>query len=459
MPLASGTRLGSYEILSLLGAGGMGEVYNARDTTLNRTVAIKVLPAVVASDPDRLERFHREALALAALNHPNIGHIYGVAENESRRGLVLELVDGDGLDSLIKRGIRITQALTIARQIADALEAAHAQGIIHRDLKPANIKITAAGVVKVLDFGVAKITSPETAAADADSVAITRPATEAGLVVGTPSYMSPEQARGMPVDKRTDAWAFGCLLYELLSGRRAFDGRTPSDAMAAVLDREPDWSRLPSATPAAIVRLIQRCLQKDPSQRLRDFGDIRLLLDDAMNVAASVPAVQGRTRVTWLWVSAALAVLAAATAVAVWLWITRPPPDEIVRLSISTPGVVTPQLSATLSPDGSQVAFVSTDAGGKAMLWLRRLSSLDARPLPGTERAAHPFWSPVGARWASSQTQKSRESTSRAALFKSSLMPECESDPRGARTARFCSFSVSENSPRSRHRAAPCAWS
>jgi len=396
MPLASGTRLGSYEILSLLGAGGMGEVYNARDLTLNRTVAIKVLPGVVASDPDRLERFHREALALAALNHPNIGQIYGVAENESHWALVLELVDGDSLDALIKRGIRIVPALTIARQIADALEAAHAQGIIHRDLKPANIKITASGLVKVLDFGVAKIATPETPAADADLVAITRTATEAGLVVGTPSYMSPEQARGLPVDKRTDSWAFGCLLYELLSGRRAFDGRTPSDAMAAVLDREPDWSRLPSATPAGIVRLIQRCLQKDRSQRLRDFGDIRLLLDDAMNAAASAPAVQGRTRATWLWVSAALAMLAAATAVAVWLWITRPPPAEIVRLSISTPGVVTPQLSATLSPDGSQVAYVSTDAGGKAMLWLRKLSSLDARPIPGTERAAHPFWSPDG---------------------------------------------------------------
>jgi serine/threonine protein kinase len=395
MPLASGTRLGSYEIISLLGVGGMGEVYSARDLELNRTVAIKVLPTDVASDPDRLERFRREALALAALNHPHIGQIYGVADDQDRRGLVLELIDGDPLDGLIARGIRMPQALTIARQIADALDAAHAHGIIHRDLKPANIKITTAGAVKVLDFGVAKIMAPEASSANDDSALETHTATEAGVVVGTTAYMSPEQARGLPVDKRTDVWAFGCLLYELLSGRRAFDGATRTDAAAAILERDPDWSRLPATTPPPIVRLVQRCLKKDRSQRLRDVGDIRLLLDDALTAPVEQPAGKTR-RASGLWWPLIAVLLSAAVGTAVWLWGTRTTSGEIVRLSISTPGVVTPQLSATLSPDGTQLVFVSTDAGGKSMISLRKLDSLEARAVPGTERAAHPFWSPDG---------------------------------------------------------------
>ena len=268
-------RLGPYEILAPIGAGGMGEVYRARDTQLGRDVAIKVLPAAVAADPQRLARFDREARLLATLNHPHIATIHGVAVAGNIRALVLELVDGPALSERIARGrLPAREALRLARQIADALDAAHAKGIVHRDLKPANIRITADGQVKVLDFGLAKALAPD--ASDEDEVhspTITAGTTREGVVIGTAAYMSPEQARGLSMDKRTDVWAFGCVLFEMLAGQRPFSGETRSDTIASILERESDWTRLPADVPAPLTRLIRRCLEKDAKRRLRDIGD------------------------------------------------------------------------------------------------------------------------------------------------------------------------------------------
>src|ERR1700704_5528094 len=285
MPLSAGARLGPYEILSAIGAGGMGEVYRARDTKLGRDVALKILPDVFASDPDRLARFTREAQTLAALNHPHIAHIHGLEEAGGLRALVMELVDGEDLADRIAHGpIPLDEALPIARQIAEALEAAHGQGIIHRDLKPANIKVRADGTVKVLDFGLAKamdpLSSSSAAAALASSPTITSPAamTAAGIILGTAAYMSPEQARGKVLDKRTDIWAFGCVLYEMLTGLRPFGGHDVTDTIAAVVRADPDWSKLPTNTPTPIRRLLRRCLEKDRMRRLRDAADARLVI-------------------------------------------------------------------------------------------------------------------------------------------------------------------------------------
>ena len=290
MLLAAGTRLGPYEIVAPLGAGGMGEVYRARDTKLGRDVAIKILPDAFVADSDRVARFQREAQLLATLNHPNIASIYGLDETDGRTAIVLELVEGqtlaEKLDALQAKGLRLPpdEALPIARQIAEALEAAHEKGVIHRDLKPANIKITAQSAVKVLDFGLAKMVEPGGASGSAGlslSPTLSVHATFAGVILGTAAYMSPEQARGRPVDKRTDIWAFGCVLFEMLAGKRTFDaGDTVSDAVAAILKTEPDWSALPADTPFRVRALLRRCLEKDPSRRLRDIGDARLELDD-----------------------------------------------------------------------------------------------------------------------------------------------------------------------------------
>jgi Tol biopolymer transport system component len=280
--LAAGHRLGKYDVVAPLGAGGMGEVYRAHDGRLGRDVAIKILPRAFTSDPGRLARFEREARVLAALNHPHIAGIYGIEETGTAPALVLELVEGPTLADRINAGrIATRECLAIGRQIADALSAAHDKGIVHRDLKPANVKVTPSGVVKVLDFGLAKpdagVASPQLA----NSPTITVTDTRDGLILGTAAYMSPEQARGKPVDKRSDIWAFGCVLYEMLTGRKAFDGETVSDTLAAILEREPNWKRLPAATPASVRRLLQRCLEKDVNRRLRDIGDASLELDDA----------------------------------------------------------------------------------------------------------------------------------------------------------------------------------
>jgi hypothetical protein len=283
-----GRQIGSHKILSLLGVGGMGEVYRARDTKLGRDVAIKVVADVFLSDPERLAHLEREARVLATLNHPHIGAIYGLEETDGIRGLVLELVEGATLAERLALGpLPIQEALTVARQIAEALEAAHEKGIVHRDLKPANIKITPDDTVKVLDFGLAKVFGSEASGRDAFPMPpITIEETRDGVIAGTVAYMSPEQARGKSVDKRTDIWAFGGVLYEILTARRAFRGETVSDTIAAILEHEPDWSALPAQTPASVRRLLQRCLEKQPKRRLRDVGDARLEIEEALGTIA-----------------------------------------------------------------------------------------------------------------------------------------------------------------------------
>ena len=299
MALAAGTHIGAYEIVAALGAGGMGEVYRARDTKLNREVALKVLPAAFTGDPDRLARFKREAHVLASLNHPNIGAIYGFEDSDGVTGLVLELVEGPTLADRIARGaIPIAEALAIATQIADALEAAHEQGIIHRDLKPANIKLRPDGTVKVLDFGLAKALGTGvpsvglSQAATATSPAMTR----VGVVLGTAAYMSAEQARGEAAGKRSDVWAFGCVLYEMLAGRPAFPGDSVTEVLARVLEREPDWRQLPPTVPSRVEELLRRCLEKDPKKRRRDIGDVRLELEQARSDRSAMVAPPAGSR-------------------------------------------------------------------------------------------------------------------------------------------------------------------
>ena len=280
MSLSAGARLGSYEVTAEIGRGGMGEVYQARDTKLDRDVALKVLPDAFTSDPDRLARFEREAKVLASLNHPNIGHIYGLEEAEGTKALVLELVEGPTLADRIAEGpIPVDEALPIAKQIAEALEAAHEQGIIHRDLKPANVKVKADGTVKVLDFGLAKAFQPDASGAstsESPTISLTAAATQMGMVIGTAAYMAPEQAKGKVVDKRADVWAFGAVVYEMLTGRRAFVGDDVSDTLAAVLRAEVDLDELPTKTPARRRHVLRACLQRDPKQRVHDVADVRL---------------------------------------------------------------------------------------------------------------------------------------------------------------------------------------
>ncbi len=279
MALASGAKLGPYEVLTPLGAGGMGEVYRARDTKLGRDVALKVLPEAFANDAERMARFQREAQVLASLNHPNIASIYGLEESGRVRALVMELVEGPTLAQRMQSGaIPLEEALPIARQVAEALEAAHERGVVHRDLKPANIKVTPGGTVKVLDFGLAKALDTEDSASNISNSPTLSAATQAGVILGTAAYMSPEQARGKRVDKRADIWAFGVVLYEMLSGKHAFQGETTSDMLAAVLKSEPDWDALPAGVSPGIRKLLRRCLEKDPKLRLRDIGEARIAI-------------------------------------------------------------------------------------------------------------------------------------------------------------------------------------
>src|SRR5580693_4115824 len=320
MALASGTRLGSYEVAAQIGAGGMGEVYRAHDTKLGRDAAIKVLPEAFAHDADRLSRFQREAKMLAALNHPNIATIYGLEQSGGTSYLVMELVPGETLAQRVKRegAVPIEEALGIAKQIAEALEAAHEKGIIHRDLKPANVKLTPEGKVKVLDFGLAKASSYGVTNEDiGNSPTLSGAATMPGVILGTAAYMSPEQARGKAVDKRTDIWAFGCVLYELLTGKQAFDGEDITEILAAVVKIDPDWNLLPENTPRIIRKLLRRCLQKDKTLRLRDAGDARLEIHEALTTPVSAEPVKPQEK-SFLrndraaWSIAALAILVAA---------------------------------------------------------------------------------------------------------------------------------------------------
>ena len=408
--LSVGTRLGPYEIASPLGAGGMGEVYRARDTQLNRNVAIKVLPELFALDAERLARFTREAQTLGALNHPNIAQIYGLESSAgSTRALVMELVEGEDLSVIIARGpIPLDDALPIARQIVDALEAAHELGIIHRDLKPANIKVRHDGTVKVLDFGLAKAMDPAgSSSADAlQSPTLTARATQMGLIIGTAAYMPPEQAKGKAVDKRADIWSFGVVLYEMLTGRRAFGGDDISDVLAAVLRQEIDWAPLPPDTPPRLRRLLERCLERDPKSRLRDIGEARVELakiepgapDIAQGPASSGVAPRRRIREAIAWGVAGAAIVTSGAVVVIYVQRANAPSSPVVRLAFVPPGGLTFDSGladvVTISPDGRLVAFTGRSTDGKRQLYVRPLAGTEARLLPGTEDPVKPFWSP-----------------------------------------------------------------
>jgi serine/threonine protein kinase len=408
--LPAGTRIGPYEIVAKLGAGGMGEVYRAHDAKLNRDVAIKVLPDLFATDPERLGRLTREAQTLAALNHANIAHIYGVEGH----ALVMELVEGEDLTEHIARGpIALAEALPMARQIANALEAAHDQGIIHRDLKPANIKVKPDGTVKVLDFGLAKaltddsglrtqdVSNSPTLTAAAFAQGYGGPGTQLGMIIGTAAYMSPEQARGKSVDRRADIWAFGLVLYEMLTGRRAFEGQEISDVLAAVLRQDIDWTVLPAATPSSVRRLLRRCLEKDPRKRLSAIGDARLELDEMepvtpMSASTAVPArpsIAAR-----LWPAIAGVVLTAAVAALLWPKPASVAVDGLSRLAILPPPgeeLYPDSTGVAISPDGTMVAFIVGSVNQSiSQLWVRSLDSSIARKLDDSEGALLPFWSP-----------------------------------------------------------------
>jgi Tol biopolymer transport system component len=399
-----GKHLGPYEILSSIGAGGMGEVYQAHDTKLGRDVAIKVLPESFAHDPERLSRFQRGAKVLASLNHTNIASIYGLEDSSATHALVMELVEGPTLADRIAQGpIPIDDTLRIAKQICDALEYAHERGIVHRDLKPANVKVTNDDAVKVLDFGLAKAIEGDAASIDvSSSPTITRMATQAGVLLGTAAYMSPEQAKAKTVDRRADIWAFGCVLYEMLTGQMAFSGETVTDTLAAVIMKEPDWSRLPAGTPIRVRVLLQRCLQKDPKQRLRDIGDARISLDEVL-AGAPDQAIGGAAQIAPIWRRvlpwAVAGVLAAALAALAFVHFREKPiVAEAVRLEMPLPekAIMPVTDSFALSPDGRQFAFFAAGPDGVQRLWIRSLDSLEARPLPGSESSAFApfFWSP-----------------------------------------------------------------
>ncbi len=398
--IAAGAQLGSWRILSLLGRGGMGEVYRARDTRLGRDVAIKVLPPAYAADPDRLARLEREAQLLAALNHPHIGAIYGVEEFHNAPALILELVEGPTLaEKLAGSPLPLAEALGIARQVADALEAAHEKGIVHRDLKSANIKIRPDGTVKVLDFGLAKLHAGEPAEELSRSPTVTSGGSGYGVVLGTAAYMSPEQARGQGVDKRTDIWAFGCVLFEMLAGHSPFAGRTLSDSIAAVLDREPDWSLLPAAAPANIRRLLRRCLEKVSKRRLHDIADARLELDDvpapAEETAAAQSGIAPTTTSLVPWIVAGGAVAVAALSLVPWPFVadrnsTASPTIQVLRLT----DLVGLEETPAMSPDGKTVAFVAA-IRGKRQILVRLLAG--GSPLTVTKDGVDHFdprWSP-----------------------------------------------------------------
>jgi Tol biopolymer transport system component len=414
MPLSPGARLGAYEIIGPLGAGGMGEVYRALDSSLGRDVAIKVLPEAVAHHPERLARFEREARLLASLSHPNIAVVHGLERSAGSCYLVMELVKGETLAERSARGaMPLQETLDIFKQIAEGLEAAHGQSIIHRDLKPANIMVTPNGTAKILDFGLAKVVSPEDSGFLSQSPTLSSSPTMAGIVMGTAAYMSPEQARGDPVDRRTDIWAFGCLLFEAVTGKRAFPGRTTSDTIATVLREDPDWSRAAAVAPLKLQLLIRRCLQKNPHVRLHDIADARIEIDDIVReplAAAETALVDGtrripatpRTMVAFATAAVALVVAGAAAGVA-W-WPTRVPPagSSSARVMITLPP---PQAlekgrfpPVALSPDGRLLVYAAATDGGRTSLFLRPLDELSARPIPATEGASTPFFSPDG-RW------------------------------------------------------------
>jgi Tol biopolymer transport system component len=386
MPLTAGTRIGSYEIVAPLGAGGMGEVYRARDSKLKREVAIKVLPADIAGDRDRLARFQREAEVLASLNHPHIAHVYGVEDPSTGSGqaaLVMELVEGEDLAERIARGpIPIDDVLPIAKQIVAALEAAHEQGIIHRDLKPANVKVRPDGTVKVLDFGLAKTLEPpasrQLASNLVNSPTLTSPAmTHAGTILGTAAYMAPEQAKGHPVDKRADIWAFGVVVFEMVTGKPLFASGSVAETFAAILSKTPDWSQ----APARLRPLLQATLEPDPRHRLRDIGDAFRLID----AAASPAEARSRRPSAALLAMGVVTLVAVALGVAGWTWRAASSPRAELRLQVALPPRAAPELGMALSPDGQRLAFVVVAADGTRSAWVRDLDDFAARPVPGAD--------------------------------------------------------------------------
>jgi predicted Ser/Thr protein kinase len=417
MALAPGTKLGSYEVSGLLGKGGMGEVYRARDSKLGRDVAVKTLPAEFATDPDRVARLEREARLLATLNHPNVAGIYGLEESGDARFLVLELVEGETLaERLAHRRLPVEQALRIALQIASALEAAHAKGVIHRDLKPSNIKITADGTVKVLDFGLAKDTGPASSIADfTHSPTLSLTATAQGVILGTAGYMSPQQARGEAVDKQADIWAFGCILFEMLSGRQTWTGRSAMDVIAALVAREPDWTQLPANLHPRVRFALERCLEKEVDGRYRDIADARVeiakALADPTGVTVKATA-QARRPATVVWASAAAAVVGiAAAGAAAWYWSSRPAvrqpvarfsadlealpvlPGAAAGTSTAAAASIPPIPIVAVSRDGMRWAFSTI-----RQIYLRNLGEAEARPVQGASAQGvfAPAFSPDG---------------------------------------------------------------
>ena len=418
MTLSSGTRLGPYEILSPLGAGGMGEVYRARDRKLGRDVAIKVLPASLATDAERLARFRREAQLLAVLNHASIAAIYGLEESSGVEALVLELVEGETLAERLASGpLSLAEALDVARQIAAALQAAHERGIMHRDLKPANVKLTPGGQVKVLDFGLAKAFERPLAAAEREQAAatghpmvvrsptaiptVTAGLTQGGVILGTAAYMSPEQARGRPADKRADIWAFGAVLYEMLTGRRAFPGETVSDTLAAVLAKDPNWSALPASTPAAVRRGLEHCLERDARNRFHDIADVLITMDETPDEVAPAPPAPRRLARVLPWVAATIAAVLAGAGW--WRALRQPPaaPDRLSRLAVAVseadriPFDDLPVFD--LSSDGRKLVYVS-DRGDGRRLFLRSVDQMEPKAVAGSEGSLSPFFSP-DSRW------------------------------------------------------------
>ena len=375
MTLSIGSLLGAYEVVAKLGEGGMGEVYRARDTKLGREVALKILTRGSFKDAESLARFRREAQVLAALNHPNIGAIYGIDEANGTQFLILELVDGESLDRLIARGpLPVDRAFDIARQMTAALDVAHASGIVHRDLKPSNIALTKSGAVKILDFGLAKAESASNDSSVDAAESPTRSAspvmTAAGVVLGTAAYMSPEQARGLPADRRSDIWSFGCVVYEMLTGRRLFAGHTISDTLAAVLTREPDWQHVP----ARARRLLRKCLERDPQQRLRDIGDASLLLDEPP------PAPAPPRKLPWVIAAASIAAAIAAATLALVLLRPAAVDRPFTRLGLDLGNGLRPNamVDAAISSDGTRLVFHARDASGRRLLATRRLNEREA---------------------------------------------------------------------------------
>ncbi len=409
-----GDHVGPYDVAARLGAGGMGEVWRAEDTRIGREVALKLLPEDFADDAERQARFEREARTLASLNHHNIATLYGLEHLDGKHVLVMELVEGEGLDEVIARGpLPVDEAAAIALQIAAALEAAHEAGIVHRDLKPANVRIRPDGTVKVLDFGLAKVWEADEATSGlTHSPTITSLHTRAGVLLGTAAYMAPEQARGKRVDRRTDIWAFGVVLWEMLTGRRMFDGETVTDVIAAVVTRDPDWVALPPATPAAVRRILGRCLRRDPRTRQPDIASVRLDLEElgggedeaeeSSRVAASPRTTTPVRRPRLAWAAIALVAMLTGGALASLLQ-PRPPPPPVVEFEVTPPPETRFYLdperpgAATVSPDGGAIAFTA-EAKGKYQLYIRQLDSAAGRAVPGTEGAQYPFWSP-DSRW------------------------------------------------------------